>query len=69
MPYLGVFCNRLNGMGAQKNVLLEKVDATFFPGIFYVKTKWDGLRILGGKKSLQETQISYPKCIECRLIL
>lgn len=49
MPYLGVFCNRLNGMGAQKNVLLEKVVATFFPGIFYVKTKWDGLRILGGK--------------------
>ena len=36
-------------MGAQKSVLLEKVVATFFPGIFYVKTKWDGLRILGGK--------------------
>ena len=65
MPHPDVFWYRLKAMGAQKNA----------PKIFhiYLKTKIvknkKSKNINKKQKSFQETQISFPKCIEHQIFL
>ena len=63
-----VFWYCLKGMVIQKKVL-KKVFVTVFPFIFHIKTEWNIVYEYSKTKTFQETQTSFPKCIEHQIIL